>query len=258
MSELRLEDYDLLLIDLDGVVWLRNEPIAGAVETLNRIHDGEKIEIRFVTNNSTRHRKEVAETLRRIGIRWAEQYHVITSASTLADLSSVIGIERCFIVGEQGLLMELEEEGVDIGGKGDVCVGMDRNFNYQKLTTALRNILAGGLFLATNEDRTFPTPDGPIPGAGSMVSAISGACGRPPDIVIGKPNPIMFLRISIQTGAKRPLVIGDRIETDVLGALRAGMDSALVLTGAAKDLREVKPRPKYVLRSLRDLLKSGE
>ncbi len=256
MLELRIEDYDLLLIDLDGVVWLRNEPIAGAVETLNKIHES-NIEIRFVTNNSTRHRREVVGALRKIGIRWAEQHHVITSASTLAELSSEIGIERCFVVGEQGLVMELKEKGVDIGSEGDVCVGMDRNFNYQKLTVALRNILAGGLFLATNEDRTLPTPDGPIPGAGSMVSAISGACGRPPDIVIGKPNPIMFLRASTQVGAKKPLVIGDRIETDILGALRAGMDSALVLTGATKDLREVKPRPKYVLRSLRDLLRSG-
>ncbi len=254
MSELRLENYDLLLIDLDGVVWLRNEPIAGAVETLNRVHDEKGMEIRFITNNSTRHRREVAETLRRIGVRWAEQHHVITSASTLADLSSVIGIKRCFVVGERGLAMELEERGVVIGNEGDVCVGMDRSFNYEKLTNALRNILAGGLFLATNEDRTFPTPDGPIPGAGSMVSAISGACGRPPDVVVGKPNPIMFLMASIQAGAKRPLVIGDRIETDILGALRAGMDSALVLTGATKDVREVKPRPKYILRSLRDLL----
>ncbi len=256
MSELRLGDYDLLLIDLDGVVWLENKPIEGAVETLNEIYG--EMEVVFITNNSTRHRREVAKALRDIGVKWAGQDHIITSASTLADLSSAMGIESCFVVGERGLITELEERGISVEEEGEVCVGMDRNFDYQKLTVALRNILAGRLFLATNEDRTLPTPEGPIPGAGSMVSAISGACGRPPDIVVGKPNPIMFLRASSQVGAEKPLVIGDRVETDILGALRAGMDSALVLTGATKELGRVRPRPKYVLRSLRDLLISGE
>ena len=167
-------------------------------------------------------------------------------------------IRKCFVVGENGLIAELEEKDVEVCEEGDVCVGMDREFNYRKLTTAMRNILAGGLFLATNEDRTLPTPEGPIPGAGSMVAAIAGACGRGPDIVVGKPNPLMFLMASSRVGARKPLVIGDRVETDILGALRAGMDSALVLTGVVKDVGGVSPRPKYVLKSLRGLVNSGE
>ncbi len=256
MSRPRLGDYDLLLIDLDGVVWLDGKPIPGAVEALNDLFG--VVEIRFVTNNSTRHRSEVACMLRRIGVSWASEEHVVTSASTLADLVSSMEIRKCFVVGENGLIAELEEKDVEVCEEGDVCVGMDREFNYRKLTTAMRNILAGGLFLATNEDRTLPTPEGPIPGAGSMVAAIAGACGRGPDIVVGKPNPLMFLMASSRVGARKPLVIGDRVETDILGALRAGMDSALVLTGVVKDVRGVSPRPKYVLKSLRGLVNSGE
>ncbi len=245
--------YDLLLVDIDGVVWLDGEPIRGAVEALNELFS--TIEIRFVTNNSTRHRRVIASLLRDAGLGWVGEEHVITSASTLADIAPSIGVRRCYVVGEEGLREELRERGVDISDEGDVCVGMDRSFNYQKLTRALRNILRGGLFLATNEDRTLPTPDGPIPGAGSMVSAISGACGRRPDLVVGKPNPLMFLLASQSVGASHPLVIGDRPETDILGALRAGMDSALVLTGVVKEYEGVVPRPKYVLRSLMDLIR---
>lgn len=253
-SNPNVNDYDLLLIDLDGAVWLDGKPIEGAVEALNELIS--ILDVIFVTNNSTRHRRVISSLLRSMGLEWVKEEHVVTSASTLAGLSSKLGIERCFVVGENGLKEELAEQGIEIGAEGDVCVGMDREFNYSKLTNALRNILRGGLFLATNEDRTLPTPEGPIPGAGSMVSAIAGACGREPDLVVGKPNPLMFLLAARRAGASNPLVIGDRPETDVLGALKAGMESALVLTGATKegDLEEVRPRPKYVLRNLMDLI----
>ena len=246
-------NYDLLLVDIDGVVWLDGEPIEGAVEALNDLYPG--IEIRFVTNNSTRHRRVIASLLRDVGLPWVGEGHVITSASTLADVAPSIGVSRCYVIGEEGLREELGERGIEFVEEGDVCVGMDRAFNYSKLTRALRNIMGGGLFLATNEDRTLPTPEGPIPGAGSMVSAISGACGREPDLVVGKPNPLMFLLAAQGAGASHPLVIGDRPETDILGALRAGMDSALVLTGVVREPEGVIPRPKYVLRSLMDLIR---
>lgn len=248
-------DYDLLLVDLDGVVWLAGKPVEGAVEALNELIS--ILDILFVTNNSTLHRRDISSLLRGIGLEWVNEDRVITSASTLAEISPAIGVKRCFVVGESGLKEELMEQGIEIGDEGDVCVGMDRSFNYSKLTIALGNILRGGLFLATNEDRTLPTPEGPIPGAGSMVSAIAGACGREPDLVVGKPNPLMLLLAARRAGASHPLVVGDRPETDILGALRAGMDSALVLTGVVRegDLKGVRPRPKYILRSLMDLIR---
>lgn len=247
-----LSDYDLLILDVDGVVWLDGNPIEDSVRAINVVKD--QVSVAFVTNNSTRHRRDIVDQMRSIGIPWVSEREVFTSASTLADLASELGVGRCYVVGEKGLLTELEEAGLEVSEEGDVCVGLDRNFDYRKLSLAVRNVLSGYMFLATNEDRLLPTPSGPAPGAGAIVAAISTACGRGPDVVVGKPNPIMFLRASSSFGARRPLVVGDVPETDVLGAMRAGMDSALLIRDPSSDLGGIEPRPKYVLRSLEELI----
>ncbi|MCS7103843.1 MAG: HAD-IIA family hydrolase [Candidatus Korarchaeum sp.] len=247
-----LKDYDLLILDIDGVVWLDGKPIESSVRAINIIRD--QVSVAFVTNNSTRHRRDIVSQMRAIGIPWVSESDVFTSASTLADLSSKLGVRRCYVIGEIGLLTELEEAGLEISDEGDVCVGLDRSFDYRKLSLAVRSLLSGYMFLATNEDRLLPTPSGFIPGAGAIVAAISAACSRKPDVVVGKPNPIMFLQASSRFGAKRPLVIGDVPETDILGAMRSGMDSALLIRDPSSDLRGIKPRPKYVLRSLEELI----
>jgi len=246
----RLSDYDLLILDIDGVVWLDGKPIESSVRAINEMKS--EIKIVFLTNNSTRHRRTISSLLRDIGIPWVSERDILTSASVLASLSSSLGMRNCYVVGESGLIMELEEAGIGISDEGDVCVGLDRNFNYEKLKIAVRNILSGAMFLATNYDRLLPTQEGAIPGAASIVSAISAACGREPDIIVGKPNPIMFLHASASVGAKRPLVIGDNLETDILGAMRAGMDSALLLREGRGG---TGPRPKYVLRDLEELIR---
>jgi len=246
----KLDEYDLLILDIDGVVWLDGEPIESSIRAINEMRS--EIKIVFLTNNSTRHRRAIASLLRDIGIPWVSERDIFTSASVLASLSSELGIRNCYVVGESGLIMELEEVGIEISDEGDVCVGLDRSFNYEKLKIAVRNILSGAMFLATNYDRLLPTQEGAIPGAASMVSAISAACGREPDIIVGKPNPIMFLHASASVGAKRPLVIGDSVETDILGAMRAGMDSALLLREGRGG---TGPRPRYVLRDLEELIR---
>jgi HAD superfamily hydrolase (TIGR01450 family) len=246
----KLDYYDLLILDIDGVVWLDGKPIESSVRAINEIRS--EIKVVFLTNNSTRHRRTIASLLRDIGIPWVSEKDIFTSASVLASLSSSLGIRDCYVIGESGLIMELEEAGIEISDEGDVCVGLDRGFNYEKLKVAVRNILSGAMFLATNYDRLLPTQEGAIPGAASIVSAISAACGREPDIIVGKPNPIMFLHASASVGAKRPLVIGDSVETDILGAMRAGMDSALLLREGRGG---IGPRPKYVLRDLEELVR---
>lgn len=246
-----LKDYDLLILDIDGVVWLDGKAIESSVRAVNEIR--KNVSLVFVTNNSTRHRRDIVNQLRAIGIPWVSERDVFTSASTLAKLSTSLGLSECYVVGESGLIEELEEAGITISDEGDVCVGLDRNFNYEKLSRAVKNILAGGMFLATNEDRLLPTPSGFSPGAGAIVSAISTACGRRPDVVVGKPNPLMFLMVSASAGARRPLVIGDGLETDVLGAMRAGMDSALLSRERIEG--RLIPRPKYILRDLEELIR---
>jgi len=248
-----LSEYDLLILDIDGVIWLDGKPIESSVRAVNALRG--IIDIAFVTNNSTRHRRDLAAKLRSIGIPWVSEGDVFTSASVLASISSELGLRRCYVIGESGLLRELEEAGIEISEEGDVCVGLDRSFDYGKLSAAVRNIISGSLFLATNEDRLLPTPSGFTPGAGAIVAAISAACGRRPDVVVGKPNPLMFLRVSSNLGARRPLVIGDVPETDVLGAMRAGMDSALLMRDPSSDPRGLVPRPRYLLRSLEELIR---
>ncbi len=250
MPRPQLREYDLLILDIDGVVWLDGEPIESSLRAINTIRD--QISIAFVTNNSTRHRRDIANQLRMIGIPWVSEGDVFTSASTLAGISSRLGLRRCYVIGEDGLLAELEEAGIELSEEGDVCVGLDRSFDYRKLSIAVRKILSGSMFLATNEDRLLPTPSGPVPGAGAVVAAISAACNRKPDVVVGKPNPIMFLHASSSFGARRPLVVGDGLETDILGAMRAGMDSALLVRDTV--IGGIVPRPKYVLRSLEELI----
>lgn len=243
--------YDHLLVDLDGVVWIGDRPIEDAVQALNVVKDF--VRVTFVTNNSTRHRNEVMKKLRGVGINWVTVNDVVTSASALAELVSSIGIRRCYVIGEIGLIQELQEKGVRLDEEAEaVCVGMDRGFTYDKISIALRNLLKGALFMATNNDSTFPTERGLMPGAGAMVAAITAASGREPDVIIGKPNPLILMMAA--RGSSNPLVIGDRVETDILGAIRAGMDSVLVLTGVTKDLRGVGPRPKFIVESLKELL----
>lgn len=246
-----LRDYDLLILDIDGVVWLDGKAIESSVRAINEIR--KNLNIVFVTNNSTRHRREIVNNLRSIGIPWVSERDVFTSASTLAKLSGSLGLRECYVIGESGLIEELEEAGVTLSEEGDVCVGLDRSFNYVKLSKAVRNIISGAMFLATNEDRLLPVPGGFVPGAGAIVSAISTACGRRPDVVVGKPNPIMFLMASSSLGASKPLVIGDGLDTDVLGAMRAGMDSALLARSGTEG--RLIPRPKYVLRDLEELIR---
>ncbi|MEM3371734.1 MAG: HAD-IIA family hydrolase [Candidatus Korarchaeum sp.] len=247
-----LKEYDLIILDIDGVVWLDGKPIESSVRAINAIRD--QVSVAFVTNNSTRHRRDIVSQMRAIGIPWVSEREVFTSASTLASLSSKLGLRRCYVIGESGLLAELEEAGLEISEEGDVCVGLDRSFDYTKLSIAVRNIISGSMFLATNEDRLLPTPSGFVPGAGAIVAAISAACNRGPDVVVGKPNPMMFLQVSSSFGARRPLVVGDVPETDILGAMRAGMDSALLVRELSVDLGGIKPRPKYVLSSLEELI----
>ena len=148
------------------------------------------------------------------------------------------------------------------GGAGDcvdyVVVGLDRSFDYRKMAIAMSCIRRGALFVATNTDATVPSEGGELPGAGSIVSAIAACAGRGPDLVVGKPNPRSFEIALEKLGleGEEVLVIGDRLETDIAGAARLGLDSALVLTGVARegDLAGKGPKPTYVLDSLADLL----
>ena len=255
------------VFDLDGVVYRGEQPLPGAVdtiETLRRLGH----QVYFFTNNSTQTRTSYAEKLRRMGIP-ADEEHIMTSAYATALYLEEQGAKgaSALVVGENGPREELKAVGVRLveGGLNEkvdyVVVGLDRRFDYGILTKAQQAISRGAKFIATNRDATFPLEDGLIvPGGGALVAAIEAATGVTP-VLIGKPETYAMRRV-LELARASPdssVIVGDRLDTDVLVGRRIGAITVLVLTGVTseKELESAPPelRPDIVIRSLPELLK---
>jgi glycerol-1-phosphatase len=257
-----VDRYDLVILDLDGVVVLGDRPVPGAPEALTRLRDSGKM-LRFVTNNASRRASEVAGLLAGIGIEVSER-EVLTSAGATAAL---LGRElppqaKVLVVGAPALAEEIAAQGLQPVADAEaipaaVVQGYGPDVGWRHLAEACVAVRAGALWVATNTDRTLPTPRGALPGNGALVAALATALDRRPDIVVGKPEPELFLAAARDAAAKRSLVVGDRLDTDIAGARAAGMDSLLVLTGVADEraLSRVPPNesPTYVAPDLSGL-----
>ncbi|MGH9299341.1 MAG: HAD-IIA family hydrolase, partial [Acidimicrobiales bacterium] len=221
------------LLDCDGVIWLADDPIAGAHEAVRRLREaGERVI--FLTNNSHPRRRDHLEKLARLKIP-SSPSDIVSSAMAAARL--VKAGERALVLGGPGLHEELEARGADVlePGEGDptradvVVVGMDLGFNFQRLAAATTALRAGARLVATNEDATFPTSHGLLPGSGSVVAAVATAGGVEP-IVAGKPyQPVADLLGEIAPDVS--IMVGDRPSTDGAFARRLGVSFGLVLTG---------------------------
>lgn len=251
-------NYRVLLVDLDGVLWRGNKILWKNIEAL-RIWQN-LVEIFYTTNNSTRHRKFYVKRIKNLGLK-ADINHVITSGSMVAELlSKKYGKGNAYVIGEEGLIEELKSVGIEFADNANVkylIVGLDRKLTYEKLCKGLRALMNGAIFIATNEDATVPINDTLYPGAGSIVAALKVASNMFPEIVAGKPSPWMYLKVIEKTRIKikEMLVIGDRIDTDIIGANRLNIDSLLVLTGVteSKDLENINIKPTYVMNTLQDV-----
>jgi phosphoglycolate/pyridoxal phosphate phosphatase family enzyme len=229
-----LNAYDAYLLDVDGVLVRDSDPISGAAAALASLNEAGRVLL--LTNNSTRSRGQHAERLVRLGFD-VRADQVLSSSYLAAEyLCDAHGLASVWVIGEDGLRDELLAAGHRLADRPEaadaVVVGMDRGIDYRILADGLRALRSGAQFIATNEDATFPTPDGVQPGAGAMIGALRGM-GFTPDVVIGKPSPIAF-RMALDAfdlSPKRVVMIGDRLETDILGARTAGLDTALVLSG---------------------------
>jgi HAD superfamily hydrolase (TIGR01450 family) len=262
VSDALVDGYDLVILDLDGVIYLGDQPVAGAPEALVTLRE-RGIPLAYATNNASRRAVDVAALLRSLGVA-AEPAEVTTSAQA----SAAVLAERLpagspvLVVGARALGDEIADVGlrpVWLAADKPVAVvqGYGPQVGWEQLAEASVAIRAGASWVATNTDRTLPSPRGPLPGNGSLVAALATALDRQPDIVVGKPEPTLFRQIARARHADHPLVVGDRIDTDIEGANRAGMDSLLVLTGVSQlaDLAHAPAaqRPTYVATDLNGL-----
>jgi len=220
-----------IVIDLDGVVYLGTQGVAGAGEALATLETA-GWHLVFATNNSTKTPRDVKMHIEeRTGFRSSEAV-VVTSA--LAAASWTARHHRsALVVGEPAVSEALSETGVDVVESGPaeaVVVGLDRNITYNTIAAASHVIRSGATFIATNTDATFPTQDGPVPGAGSVVAAIAVASGTAP-VACGKPEAPMLELVRSAVRGTQVWVVGDRPETDIAMALKAGWNSVLVHTG---------------------------
>ncbi|MEU6644296.1 HAD-IIA family hydrolase [Saccharomonospora sp. NPDC046836] len=259
MSDAALLDrHDALLFDLDGTVYHGARPIPGAAEAIGRARE-RSTPVRFVTNNASKAPDAVAEHLRTVGVP-AAPAEVSTSAQAAAHVlrERLSAGANVLVVGTGSLAAEVDGAGLRSVRKiGDEVVavvqGHSPKTGWADLAEACIAIRSGAIWVACNNDVTLPTERGLLPGNGAMVAALRAATDREP-IVAGKPQPPLFRAAAASAQARSPLVVGDRLDTDIAGAVAAGMDALLVLTGVSTpaDLLHAVPaeRPRYVAADL--------
>lgn len=262
MRDRLVDAYDLVIFDLDGVIYLIDRPIPNAVRAVTRLHREGK-PLAYATNNASRRSAQVAALLTDMGVPARPDEVLTSAAAAAAELARRLPSRaRVLVVGADALRAEVAAAGLLPVVRADeapvaVVQGYGPRVGWAELAEACRAVRAGAIWVATNTDRTLPSPHGPLPGNGALVAALRTALDRDPDLVVGKPAPALFAAAARRLGAARPLVVGDRLDTDIEGAVRAGMDSLLVLTGVstAADLIAAPPerRPTYVAGDLTGL-----
>ncbi|WP_306215703.1 HAD-IIA family hydrolase [Actinoplanes sp. RD1] len=257
-----VDGYDLVIFDLDGVVYLIDEPIAGAAEAVERLR-AEGTAIAYATNNASRRAADVAGALTGMGVPAAPGEVLTSAGAAAARLAQQLPAGApVLVVGAEALRAEVRDAGLTVVERAEdepaaVVQGFGPEVGWKLLSEAALAVRAGALWVATNTDRTLPSPRGPLPGNGSLVAVLRTALDRDPDLVVGKPAPALFETAAGLSKARRPLAVGDRLDTDIEGAVGAGFDSLLVLTGVSgpAELLAAPPerRPTYVAEDLSGL-----
>ena len=257
-----LGTFETLLLDLDGVIYEGNRAIVDAVESISELR-AKGIQIGYVTNNASRTSEAIAEQLRAFGLELKAE-DVITSAQAGAGLLKQIvpAGSKVLVVGGEGLRSNVSLAGFHVVESSKdlpaaVIQGFDPSVGWKQLAEASYAIQNGAKWVATNQDWTIPREEGLAPGNGTLVSAVHTAVGQLP-VVAGKPEKAIFETALSRFGSSSAVYVGDRLDTDVLGANRARIGSALVMTGVTtrKELLAAKDesRPTYILVTLKELL----
>ncbi|BCG65554.1 MAG: 4-nitrophenyl phosphatase [Methyloprofundus sp.] len=256
-----------LIIDMDGVLWHGEQAIAGLNEFFQLLRT-RAMPFVLATNNASHTNAQYINKLARMGVTVAAEEILTSGMATalyLAEHKDPANT-RIFVLGEDGARLPLLEQGFTLtdlyqlntaenpnAGADIVVCGKDETLNWDKLSTATLNLQNGAEFIATNADLTLPTERGLVQGNGAILAALQAATGRTPT-VIGKPEPIIYQQALtlLGTSAEQTIAIGDRLDTDILGAVRTGMRSLMVLTGVSTvtDIAQLDYTPTWILPDL--------
>jgi NagD protein len=254
-------DIECWLTDMDGVLVHENRPLPGAADLIAQWR-GDGTRFLVLTNNSIYTPRDLSARLRASGLDVPEESIWTSALATAAFLKSQSPGGSAFVIGEAGITTALHEAGF-IMTENDpdyVVVGETRTYSFEAITRAIRLIGAGARFIITNPDATGPSAEGPLPATGAVAALITKATGRQP-YVVGKPNPMMFRSAMNKIGAhsENTGMIGDRMDTDIVAGIEAGLHTVLVLTGIS-DQTEIEKypfRPDEVLHGVHELVASG-
>lgn len=252
---MKLEEIRNLFIDMDGVLYRGHQALPGVQEMLAFL-DARGIGYLLVTNNATMSQAQFSDKLAKMDVSVPPECIITSAVATAAYLAerAPAGTRVC-VVGEESLAREMEKQGMVIAGRDAeyVVAGLDRTLTYEKLKTATLAIRAGATFIGTNPDRTLPIENAVAPGAGSILAALVAATDVQP-LIVGKPEPIILEQSMRILGARAEdsAVLGDRLETDILGGYRAHMATIMVLTGisTAEEAAVYQVQPDWIYADL--------
>ncbi len=261
-----------LIIDMDGVLWHGNRPFPGLTDFFQTLRN-KRLNFILATNNASLTTEQYIHKLDSMGVQIHPQ-EILTSGIATANFlaeSYPPNNTSIFAIGESGLINPLKNHGFTLteidqiktpeeNRAPDIVVsGLDRNLTWQKLSTATLNIRAGAHFFGTNGDTSLPTEKGPTIGNGAILAALEAASEVPPTI-IGKPQPIMYQQAmkQLRTSPEHTLAIGDRLDTDILGAVNAGIKSLLVLSGIStlEDIKQINYSPDFIMQDIQEITHS--
>jgi NagD protein len=246
------------LMDMDGVLVREETAIPGAARFLERLRET-GTPFLVLTNNSIYTRRDLAARLRQSGLDVPEEAIWTSALATAGFLDDQRPNGSAYVIGEAGLTTALYQSGYTLTERNPdyVVLGETRTYSFERITAAIRLVSSGARFIATNPDPTGPSPDGPLPATGSVAALITRATGVAPYFV-GKPNPLMMRSAlnAIDAHSETAAMVGDRMDTDVVSGLEAGLEAILVLTGmTSREEAERHPyRPSRIVESVADLV----
>jgi HAD superfamily hydrolase (TIGR01450 family) len=257
-----LSRYDHVLLDLDGCLWLGDKALDGAPDAVAALREAGK-GLAFITNDVRHAPEDFVRKLWRLGFQASVDEIVTCGAALQYVLAERHETGAAFVIGSQALVDHVADAGLRVVNNTEfatradiVVVGGHERFDFRELRIATQAVLRGAELIGVTRDRTFPMPDGPWPGSGAVLAAVEEATGRRALRTVGKPEPDMYAAARDRLGAGRYLAVGDLLDVDVAGAHRAGIDSALVLSGGTTraDAEAADPRPTHVADSLAALV----